>query len=64
MIKKYFISLVLPKIVKLNLSMPDDKLYVVKDYDNVDKKKVDAEALKKAIEEKNKQAAEQTPIQK
>lgn len=64
MIKKYFISLVLPKIVKLNLSMSDEKLYVVKDYDNVDKKKVDAEALKKAIEEKNKQAAEQTPVQK
>lgn len=44
--------------------MPEDKLYVVKDYDKVDKKKVDAEALKKAIEEKNKQATEQKPVQK
>lgn len=44
--------------------MADEKLYVVKDYEKVNKEKVDSEALKKAIEEKNKQAAEQTPIQK
>ncbi len=44
--------------------MPETTLHIVKDYDKVDKTKVNSEELKKSIEQKKKQAAQQTPVQK